>query len=296
MCNNLTSEEGKTSEYVKNYSRNMKPEEMDEIETQGGRIFNDNEQSNFGDFRFDLKPVLKKNANKTEIDHCENDSSVRSPFTRSRKEEEKVGSDVKRTFSPSYKEEVKHQTTYQVPFQTIQSSNSQPSLFNPFGVPQNAVHMKNNDGRDSNLYRSLEQRLARNIQTMEQLIFHTRRVKLLLVQHHTRFQDYLDHLAQSQRHHLVNEEIIETFQNAVTGIQRYINILQQLEKHLEQPTRIAVEDYIKGMRETLKAQQSNADAADQMLNRLSSKVDKLKLIKISPNTLSTLHQRSLASN
>jgi hypothetical protein len=88
---------------------------------------------------------------------------------------------------------------------------------------------------------------------MEQLIFHTRRVKLLLVQHHSRFHDYLDHLAQSQRHHLVNEEIIETFQNAVTGIQRYINVLQQLERHLEQPTRIAVEDYIKGMRETLKA-------------------------------------------
>jgi hypothetical protein len=46
-------------------------------------------------------------------------------------------------------------------------------------------------------------------------------------------------------------------------------VLQQLEKHLEQPTRIAVEDYIKGMRETLKAQESNANAADSMLDRLS---------------------------
>ena len=63
-------------------------------------------------------------------------------------------------------------------------------------------------------------------------------------------------------------------------------MLQQLEKHLEQPTRIAVEEYIKGMRETLKAQESNADAADSMLDRLSSQVARLMQIKIFPNAIS----------
>lgn len=69
-----------------------------------------------------------------------------------------------------------------------------------------------NYGRDSNVYKSLEQRLVRNQQLMEQLIFHTKRSKLSLIQHQQRFQDYLDALAASPHQHLVNEEIIETTQ------------------------------------------------------------------------------------
>lgn len=50
-------EEGKKSK--NNYSRNMKPEEIDEIETQGGRIFNEERDGEVEDeeFKFDLRPV-----------------------------------------------------------------------------------------------------------------------------------------------------------------------------------------------------------------------------------------------
>jgi hypothetical protein len=56
MCN-TNSDEGVTiNNGKKNYSRNMKPEELDEIETQGGRLFNGDNEA--GDFHFDLKPVI----------------------------------------------------------------------------------------------------------------------------------------------------------------------------------------------------------------------------------------------
>ena len=55
----------------------------------------------------------------------------------------------------------------------------------------------------------------------------------MLVQHQFRFQEYLDHIATSAHHHLVNEEIIDTTQQAVSGVQKYINVLQQLERNLE---------------------------------------------------------------
>lgn len=68
---------------------------------------------------------------------------------------------------------------------------------------------------------------------MEQLIFHTKRSKLTLNQHQQRFKDYIDSVTSSAHHHLVNEEIIETTQQAITGINRYMNVLQLLESNLE---------------------------------------------------------------
>ncbi len=46
--------------FKNNYSRNMKPDEIDEIETQGGRIFDeDRDGVEKEEFKFDLRPVQR---------------------------------------------------------------------------------------------------------------------------------------------------------------------------------------------------------------------------------------------
>lgn len=132
------------------------------------------------------------------------------------------------------------------------TSNYETSLLANHLLYQNPALANNNYGRDSNLYKSLEQRLTKNKQVMEQVIFHTRKSKLNLVPHQSKFQEYLDRLASSQHNHMVNEEIIETTQQALAGITKYINILQLLERNLDQPRHVAIDESILSMREMFK--------------------------------------------
>lgn len=60
----------------------------------------------------------------------------------------------------------------------------------------------------------------------------------------------------------------------MAGIQRYLNVLKQLERNLEQPPRMVVEDTIKTMRETLKIQENYTQRAERMIDKLSDKVHK----------------------
>ena len=98
----------------------MFPEEIDEIQTQGGRIFNENRDFN-EEFKIDVRPVQRglTTACGTKTENAENTDEMAmfgTPHANNPKEEEKVNASEIKKGSLSIREDLKYGQTYQVPF------------------------------------------------------------------------------------------------------------------------------------------------------------------------------------